>query len=486
MSASVTVRMYNQNNLGDCFLLKFTDNGKDSFLLVDFGSYVSGNDKREMEIAENIKQTVKDKPLTIVLTHQHKDHLTGFISAESIMKDLTISEIWFSYLDDPKGKEAKVMRDATEKFWKKNKENKAKAKKKFKGVAEVEKMLNAKEGFDLFAEEQTGGQAITNLLKWSQNECKFLVPGKNFDLPGLPDNSVKVYVLGPPTDPVLLKKLNPSKGDAVHSLDSMLQLSSLDTSINLVGDALDTITPGINPVKKAYDFPFNKKFTYPFSNKSIAAAKNKPASTMNENDENMRILNNSYVDAAKPWRRIDHDWLSEFGRVSLHMDSLTNNSSLVLAFELVKTKKVLLFVGDAQIGNWKSWSNVEFEKSLIKANELLSRTVLYKAGHHSSHNATLLEGLDLMNENELVIMIPVNQKVSDKMGFSMLKPGMLAGYNRKSKGRVLRSDTIFHKPGKTNKFVFPFAKADKDFQPKIKLVNDKAKKSHLYIEYIVK
>ena len=46
MSASVTVRMYNQNNL-DCFLLKFTDNGKDSFLLVDFGSYVSGNDKRE-------------------------------------------------------------------------------------------------------------------------------------------------------------------------------------------------------------------------------------------------------------------------------------------------------------------------------------------------------------------------------------------------------------------------------------------------------
>jgi hypothetical protein len=45
---------------------------------------------------------------------------------------------------------------------------------------------------------------------------------------------------------------------------------------------------------------------------------------MNENDENMRILNNSYVDATKPWRRIDHDWLSEFGRVSLHMDSLTN------------------------------------------------------------------------------------------------------------------------------------------------------------------
>ena len=486
MSATITVRMYNQNNLGDCFLLKFTDGASESFLLIDFGSYVSGNDKREIEIAEDIKQTVKDKPLTIVLTHQHKDHLTGFISSENIMKDLNISEIWFSYLDDPKGKEAKVMRDATKKFWEKNGEIKKTAKKKFKGVAEVEKMLNAKEKFDLFAEEQTGGMAITNLLRWSQNQCRFLVPGKNFDVPGLPDNSVKVYVLGPPTDPVLLKKLNPSKGDAVHSLDSMLQLSSLGTSINLVGDALDTITPGINPAKQSYDFPFNKKFTYAYNSKQINAPKNKPASPRSEIVESMRELSNTYVNAQKTWRRIDHDWLSEFGRVSLHMDSLTNNSSLVLAFEIVKTKKVLLFVGDAQIGNWKSWSNVKFEKSSVKANELLSRTVVYKAGHHSSHNATLLEGLDLMDENELVILIPVNQKVSDKMGFSMLKPGMMAGYNRKSNGRVLRSDTIFHKPGRTNKFLFPFKKAEKDFEPKIKVVKDKAKKSHLYIEYTVK
>ena len=478
--------MYNQNNLGDCFLLKFTENTKESFLLIDFGSYTSGNEKREMEIAENIKETVKNKPLTIVLTHQHKDHLTGFISAESVMKDLNVSEIWFSYLDDPKGKEAKVMRDATEKFWNKNKENKAKTKKKFKGVAEVEKMLTAKEKFDLFAEEQTGGQAITNLLKWSQNQSRFLVPGKNFDLPELPANSVKVYVLGPPTDPVLMKKLNPSKGDAVHSLDSMLQLSSLDTSINLVGDALDTITQGISPNKKAHDFPFNKKFTYGLNNKKAGATRKKLSGSMKDNDENMRQLTDSYVEPAKSWRRIDHDWLSEFGRVSLHMDTLTNNSSLVLAFELVKTKKVLLFVGDAQIGNWKSWSNVEFEESTVKADELLSRTVVYKAGHHSSHNATLLSGLDLMNENDLVIMIPVNQKVSDKMGFSMLKPGMLKGYNRKSKGRVLRADTVFHNPGKKNKFLFPFAKADKDFDPKIKLVKDKAKKSHLYIEYMVK
>lgn len=473
MSASVTVRMYNQQNLGDCFLLKFEDGVKKSFMLIDFGSYVSGKETtdREIEIAESIKETVQKNPLIVVLTHQHKDHLTGFISAKKIINDLNITEVWFSYLDDPKGKEAVAMRKATENFWKKNIENKKKVKAKFKGVPAVDNMLKAKEGFDLFAEHQTGGEAISNLLEWSKNNCQFLVPGKNFTLPGLPVDSVNVYVLGPPTDPTLLRKLNPGKNDAVNSLNAMMQLSNLDTSSKLVGDALDAISSIEQPDSHGVrdNFPFNKKFTY----------------SLNDTTKNL-LLEKKYTDALSAWRRIDYDWLSEMGRVSLHMDTLTNNSSLVLAFELVKSKKVLLFVGDAQIGNWKSWFDVTFENSSAEARDLLSRTVLYKAGHHSSHNATLLEGLDLMSEKDLVIMIPIKKEVSEKMHFSMLKPGMLAGYNRKSKGRVLRSDTVFHDAGNSNKFKFPFASKDKDFTPKIKLVRDKANSSHLFIEYIVK
>ncbi|HUS00266.1 MAG TPA: hypothetical protein VMY77_00980 [Chitinophagaceae bacterium] len=471
MSASVTVRMYNQHNLGDCFLLKFEAGNKKSFMLIDFGSYTSGNDEREIEIARSIKDTVHKEPLIVVLTHQHKDHLSGFITAKEIIDDLNITEVWFSFLDDPTGKEAKAMRKATEKFWKKNKENKSKTKLKFNGVAAVEKMLAAKEGFDLFAEDQTGGEAITNLLEWSNNNCQFLVPGKNFDMPGLPAESVRVYVLGPPTDPTLLRKLNPGKNDAVNSLNAMMQLSNLDTSSKLVGDSLDTILNN-QPLSShgvADNFPFNRKFIYP----------------LNNSNQNL-LIEKVYINPSMTWRRIDHDWLSELGRVSLHMDTLTNNSSLVLAFELVISKKVVLFVGDAQIGNWKSWFDIAFEDSEVEARELLSRTVFYKAGHHSSHNATLLESLDLMNDKELVIMIPINKEVSEKMNFAMLKPGMMAGYNRKSKGRVLRSDTIFHDAGTSNKFKFKFAKQDKDFTPKLIQVKDEDKSSHLFIEYTVK
>ena len=68
----------------------------------------------------------------------------------------------------------------------------------------------------------------------------------------------------------------------------------------------------------------------------------------------------------------------------------------------------------------------------------------------------------------------------------MLKQGMLKGYNRKSEGRVLRSDTIFHNPKSASAFKFPFASSEKDFTPKVKIVKDKSRKSHLYIEYVVK
>lgn len=54
---------------------------------IDFGSYESGNQAREKEIAESIRDTVQKNPLTVVLTHQHKDHLSGFISAKAIMVD---------------------------------------------------------------------------------------------------------------------------------------------------------------------------------------------------------------------------------------------------------------------------------------------------------------------------------------------------------------------------------------------------------------
>jgi beta-lactamase superfamily II metal-dependent hydrolase len=454
--------MYNQQNLGDCFLLKFNSSVEESYLLIDFGSYEGNNTGREQIIANNIKETIKDKKLTIVLTHQHKDHYSGFLHAGDHLKheEENKRELWLSYLDSEKSKEGQAIRSVTEKFWRKSKKAKAILRNNLDDELhpEIKMMLDKKDSFDLFAEEQSGGDAITKLLKIAKNNVRFLTPGDCFMMPGTNDE-LKVYVLGPPFDNRFLTKQNPNKSEEVQGLNSMMEMANMDISGSMMLDALTSIyEPGNS---KECDFPFSQQYI------------NKEA----DHDQKK-----AYESQSESWRKIDSDWLSEIGRLSLYMDKLTNNTSLVLAFEVVSSKKVMLFVGDAQIGNWQSWFNVEFKDSDVTGEDLLSRTVVYKAGHHSSLNATLKEGLDLMNEKELVILIPVNQKVSEKYGFHMLKPGMLKGFNRKSQGRVLRSDTVVQNPGELV-VDFPFCDLE-IFGDNIKVSPDN-EGSHLWIEVSV-
>ena len=423
MSVTTTIRMYNQLNLGDCFLLKFSTADEESYMMIDFGSYEGDNEGREKEIAEDIRKTVGDKKLTIVLTHQHKDHYSGFLHAGEDLKGVD-RELWLSYLDSEKSKEGQLIRSVTEKYWNKTKKTKALVKSQFLNVPgndpkqEVAQMLDSKKSYDLFAEEQSGGKAITKLLEIANHHVRFLTPGECFFMPGTNDG-IKVYVLGPPYHDEFLTKTNPKQAEEVRGLTAMMELANMDLSGTMMLDALTTLED--STYCKDDDFPFSKQYI---------------------NDDPGDQVKKLYTAPEQDWRTIDTEWLSEIGRLSLYMDKLTNNTSLVLAFEIVASKKVMLFVGDAQIGNWQSWSAVKFKDTDVTAEDLLSRTVLYKAGHHSSLNATLKQSLDLMNEKELIIMIPVNQRISEKYGFHMLKPGMMSGYHRKSQGRVLRSDSI--------------------------------------------
>jgi len=107
-------------------------------------------------------------------------------------------------------------------------------------------------------------------------------------------------------------------------------------------------------------------------------------------------------------------------RLALQLDSATNNTSLVLAFEFIDSGDVMLFVGDAQAGNWRSWDTLSLEvkdadgnTQKVTAADLLARTIFYKVGHHGSHNATLKEkGLERMKSNRLAAVIPVDVNVA--------------------------------------------------------------------------
>jgi hypothetical protein len=139
--------------------------------------------------------------------------------------------------------------------------------------------------------------------------------------------------------------------------------------------------------------------------------------------------------------------------IQLNME--VDNTSLALAIELSPGGKVLLFPGDAQVGNWLSWHapNMQWPRSddpdnPVTAADLLRRTVLYKVGHYAGRNATLRQkGLELMESSELTALIAIDEDVARtlKGTGSMLFPPLLDRLQEKTGGRLLRSDKALPK-----------------------------------------
>lgn len=169
-------------------------------------------------------------------------------------------------------------------------------------------------------------------------------------------------------------------------------------------------------------------------------------------DRRTRKLLYPRYDAEDAWRRIDGDWTRRTADLALQLDSLTNNTSLVLAIERVVDGKVLLFPADAQEGNWLSWHdpkmrwtvNDDGDEREVTAADLLARTVFYKVGHHGSHNATAKgSGLELMGD-DLVAFIPVDRAIAlgrnPKGSWKMPAQALYERLLQKCNGRVVRAD----------------------------------------------
>jgi hypothetical protein len=139
--------------------------------------------------------------------------------------------------------------------------------------------------------------------------------------------------------------------------------------------------------------------------------------------------------------------------LALKVDHDVNNTSLALALE-TPDGRVLLFPADAQVGSWLSWHDQRYPKDPKDptkgrtAAELLGAVVLYKVGHHGSHNATAqAAGLELMTSSDLVAMIPVVRLVAQEQASKTNPAGWAMPYDRlnirlneKARGRIVCGD----------------------------------------------
>ena len=108
--------MYRQG-LGDCFLLTCSDGNDESHLLIDCGVLKGTGDaeKRMQDVAQSVHDTTNGKLDRLVVTHEHWDHLSGFLQAGTIFDTFEVGEVWLAWTEDPQDELANELRKRKQK-----------------------------------------------------------------------------------------------------------------------------------------------------------------------------------------------------------------------------------------------------------------------------------------------------------------------------------------------------------------------------------
>jgi hypothetical protein len=551
--SGVKVRMY-RTGLGDCFLLVFprkrrSRNTPDAFtMLIDCGVFKATQNaaERTERIARSIRDATRPShdPAApgridlLVITHEHWDHISAFddSQARDIFSEIDFRRIWMAWTEDPQDKVANNLQHGLDaaRFGltaalvrsrglgldvpSTRMLGKALA---FFGIdgealdgpaqppGPTRGRLSARDATALALKTSKRSREVRDWIRDDLNRDRklpneYLRPcDKGRALP-LDDDvpNVRVYVLGPPEDPGLIKYFNPRASDETQEvvyerLEDMHLAGLRETSFLAAFGASGGFAAVSSNAEEDGDeiqqicIPFEARHRIPreaveFLNwlprpaeKSSAPANGTDptpalhdyANPMEDHVEAARYCADMYYSPSSDWRRVDGDWLDGADELALQLDSATNNTSLAIAIEVGEpgSGHVLLFPGDAQVGSWKSWFGkveskgrggdaLELGKEMrwtvagksIDTPSLIRRTVLYKVGHHGSHNATLKrykfdDGGDSILEHmsdRLVALLPVDEEVAkNKADYGeMPLTSLVVALLEKTKGRLLRND----------------------------------------------
>jgi hypothetical protein len=364
---------------GDCFLLTLPTAEGPRYVLVDCGVHSKGDIKVDGtsmigKAVDNIAQVTGKKLSVVIATHPHQDHISGFGSFAKQFGEFAIDEVWMPWTEDPDDSKAKSLRD-----------------KRTTLVSRLEAHFAA-----LGVSDDTGPAAAVANMAGNAPAFQALHSGfgvgakvqyfKAGDLVKEPAGikGLNVSILGPPTDQSFLSQMDPPAND------HYLRLSG--------GDPDDG-----TKVK-----PFEKRWSFEKADPSLGWP---------ELPEDYKAQLKSCVNSSAE-------------ELAFALDQCVNNCSIVALFSY--QGKDLLFPGDAQYGNWKSW--VESGES----GSLLSGVSFYKVSHHGSVNATPKEVLEKMPDAKFAAMMSTQKQPWP----SIPAPGLLTALDRKTGKQWIRSDAI--------------------------------------------
>jgi hypothetical protein len=329
-----------QVGFGDCFLLSFTyekevDERDERHILIDFGStrWPTQDPPSYEEIAADIAARAKGQLDAIVVTHRHKDHLSGFANDEArkTLTGLNPKLVIRPWTEDPK-----IDADAS------RPEPSLRLVEFLNRAQEVAGTLGARLAgatglhgdFAAFAAQQLKNQeAIDSLDAMAEAaDGRYLHAGSDSGLEQLIPG-IEVAVLGPPTPEVWPAVTKQRENDPEY----WLRLA------NAFGEGSTAA--------------------------AVGGARDEPAAVVADPGPTRWLIERMQLDSL----------LS----VVRNLDDALNNTSVILLIKVGDRR--LLFPGDAQIENW-SFALKSAEAEGLRAD--LPAVDFYKLGHHGSRNAT--------------------------------------------------------------------------------------------------
>ena len=342
-------------------------------MLIDCGIHpsVKGGPAIVDEIVADIRTETGGKIDVLVVTHEHWDHVSGFSTASEMFKDFTVGEVWMAWtenaaeplaaqLDKYKGQALAALQSASRKL---DAEPQSRA-----CICRASAMDCRRSSASSSGPRATGcGRARDAAAKLAGAKTPvYLGPDSApISIAGLP--GLRIYVLGPPRDKTLLQPRGAGRRDVSafgaqrlaararaerrprrkcrrrsRRAGRRIRRRSIAVSERILSAAL------AGPADSDIGRFSRDHYAGPVATGAPAPAKKRGKKLPDEN-----LTDQS-------WRRIDADWLGIAADLAMQLDRGVNNTSLVLAFEFTDTGRVVLFPGDAQVGNWLSWQPLKW------------------------------------------------------------------------------------------------------------------------------
>jgi beta-lactamase superfamily II metal-dependent hydrolase len=354
------VRMY-RIGFGDFFLLTVPAKTGPQHILIDCGVH-AGNIGTMDECVKDLAKETGGKLALVIATHYHADHLSGFASNFDDFAQFEVGAVWLTNRLDPANKDASKFKVQITSLSQQLRLGLG-AREDLAGVQARYKVENAL-GIQLGVKEAVNEKALRLLTEGFKNKppVYYYQGGDEPVLPEELSEAITAQLLGPaPID----------SGGMFAGADNNKEQYLAAAAVEGVPE-----TECLMPFEK--DWPAKSSDYPPEAFKAYGSP---------ENLEKM-------LHAAQP------DVLLAMADA---VDGTLNNQSLVVLFTCQGKK--LLFVGDAQWGNWSYWlygkkvTGKDATPSINEnAREILGSIDFYKVGHHGSTNANPIPAVAALNE----------------------------------------------------------------------------------------